>query len=321
MASRRALVTGAGGFVGQWLCRELVRQGWEVVGSSLTGAPGLGILAPEDHALVQWRRDDLLHADAVLQALEAARPDAVFHLAGVSFVPAAGADPALALDTNVGIAVRLLGVIEDMKAAGTADPVVIVVGSGEQYGRHDRAAQPLTESVDCRPITAYATSKLAQEQFALSAFRRSGVRVICTRSFNHSGRGQAPEFVLPGLARRILAAGAGGRVAIGNTDVARDFLHVEDVARAYLALAESGLAGDVYNVASGRAIAIGDLAVRVAGAAGVEVDFRPDAGLQRAVDLPYLCGSSQRLHDDTGWHARLGLDDIIRDVLADAGTP
>lgn len=319
MAARRALVTGAAGFVGQWLCRELVRHGWEVTGSSLTGAPGMRVLAAEDHTLVRWRRDDLLHADAVRQALHAAQPDAVFHLAGVSFVPAAGADPALALDTNVGIAVRLLGVIEEMKASGTADPVVVVVGSGEQYGRHDARAQPLTEDAECRPITAYAASKLAQEQFALAAFRRSGVRAICTRSFNHSGRGQDPAFVLPGLARRVRAAGPGGHVAIGNTTVARDFLHVEDVARAYVALAESGLPGEVYNVASGRAITIGDLAKRVAAAAGVDVQLRPDEGLQRTVDLPHLCGSSQRLHGDTGWQARLGLDDIIRDVLLDVG--
>src|SRR5690242_9512267 len=155
----RALVTGAGGFAGQWLCRELVRSGWTVTGSSLIGAPGAGIMSPEDHDLVSWRRDDLLHADAVRDAVDAARPDAVFHLAGVSFVPAAGRDPALALDTNVGIAVRLLDVLEERKAAGVLDPRVIIVGSGEQYGRHDLAALPLPEEAECRPISPYAASK------------------------------------------------------------------------------------------------------------------------------------------------------------------
>ena len=89
MAGRRALVTGAGGFVGQWLCRALVRDGWDVTGSSLVGAPASGILSPEDHALVHWRRDDLLDASTVGAAVEASAPDAVFHLAGVAFVPAA----------------------------------------------------------------------------------------------------------------------------------------------------------------------------------------------------------------------------------------
>ncbi|MDA1081101.1 MAG: NAD-dependent epimerase/dehydratase family protein [Gemmatimonadetes bacterium] len=318
MAVRRALVTGAGGFVGQWLCRELVREGWEVVGSSLIGAPPHGVLSAEDHALVRWRRDDLLHADAVRSTIDDAQPDAVFHLAGVAFVPAAGRDPALALDTNVGIAVRLLAVIEERRSSGTLDPVVLVVGSGEQYGRHDISSLPLPEDAECRPASPYAASKLAQEQFALAAFRRAGVRVVCTRSFNHSGPGQSPNFVIPGLIKRVLAAKAAGEgtTTIGNTSVARDFLHVEDVVRAYLALVEDGLAGEVYNVSGGKAVTIAQVAAQVAAAVGVDIEFVPDSGLQRAVDVPHLSGRNNRIRDDTGWIARLGLADIIRDVIA-----
>ncbi|MBM4195032.1 MAG: NAD-dependent epimerase/dehydratase family protein [Gemmatimonadetes bacterium] len=319
MATRRALVTGAGGFVGQWLVRELVRHGWEVTGSSLVGVPPHGVLSPEDHGLVQWRRDDLLHASAVRDAVDAAQPDAVFHLAAVSFVPAAGKDPALALDTNVGIAVRLLDVLEERKLAGTLDPTVVVIGSGEQYGRHDATAQPLREGAECRPLTAYAASKLAQEAFALASFRRSGLRVICTRSFNHSGRGQTPDFVLPALARRIREAVRSGAASIpvGNLHVSRDFLHVEDVVRAYALLAEDGLSGEVYNVASGRAVQIGELAAAVIRAAGATLSLVTDPGLQRGVDIPHLAGDAGKLREDTGWMPRLGLDDIVRDVLAD----
>ncbi len=318
MAERRALVTGAGGFAGQWLCRELVRHGWSVVGSSLVGAPAHGVLSAEDHALVRWRRDDLLHADAVRDAVDDARPDAVFHLAGVAFLPAAGRDPALALDTNVGIAVRLLDVLEERKAAGALDPVVLIVGSGEQYGKHDRSALPLPEEAECRPMTPYAASKMAQENFALAAFRRAGVRVVCTRSFNHSGRGQSADFVIPGLVRRVLAARrtSNASTPIGNTSVSRDFLHVEDVVRAYVALVEDGLPGEVYNVSSGAAVTIADVARQVAEALGANVEFVPDGGLQRTVDVPHLAGRNNRIRDDTGWFPRLGLAEIIRDVIA-----
>lgn len=318
---RRALVTGAGGFAGQWTCRALVRRGWNVVGSSLTGAPPVGILSPEDHALVSWRRDDLLYADAVRDAVDSAHPDAIFHLAGVSFVPVAGRDPALAIDTNVGIAARLLDVVEERRRSGVLDPVVLVVGSGEQYGRHDLKALPIPETAECRPLTTYAASKVAQEAFALAAFRRSGVQVVCTRSFNHSGPGQAADFVLPGLVRRVLAAkGSGaGTVAIGNTNVTRDFLHVEDVARAYIALVERGLPGEVYNVSSGRATAIGELARMVAEAIGAAVEFAPDRSLSRAADIAHLAGSNQRINNDTGWLPRHKLADIIRDVVAAEG--
>lgn len=317
MAPQRALVTGAGGFAGQWLCRDLVRRGWQVTGSSLTGDPGPGILSSEDHALVTWRHEDLRAAHAARGAIEAARPDAIFHLAGVSFVPAAGDDPMLAFDVNSGLAVRLLNDVRERRAAGTLDPVVLVVGSAEQYGRHDAAAMPLGEHAECRPRTFYAATKMAQEEFALEAFRSDGVRVVCTRSFNHSGRGQARSFLLPALVERVLAArgSRGAKVAIGNTITVRDFLHVEDTVRAYALLAERGFAGQVYNVCSGDGVSVGHLAAEVLEAAGVDATLVPDDSLRRAVDVPCLVGRNDRLRADTGWHQARTRADIITDLL------
>ena len=119
-----------------------------MTGSSLTGDPGTAILGTEDHAAVTWRHEDLRAQGATRGAIEASRPDAIFHLAGVSFVPAAGDDPMLAFDVNTGLAVRLLNDVRARKAAGTLDPVVVLVGSAEQYGRHDAAAMPLGEHAE-----------------------------------------------------------------------------------------------------------------------------------------------------------------------------
>jgi GDP-4-dehydro-6-deoxy-D-mannose reductase len=317
VGAKRALVTGAGGFAGQWLCRDLVRRGWEVTGSSLTGDPGTGVLAAEDHAGVAWRHEDLRAPHVMRGAIEASQPDAIFHLAGVSFVPAAGDDPMLAFDVNAGLAVRLLNDVRKRKAAGTLDPVVLLVGSAEQYGRHDASAMPLGEHAECRPRTFYAATKMAQEEFGLEAFRSDRVRVVCTRSFNHSGRGQAKSFLIPALVSRVLAARgrSNARVAIGNTITVRDFLHVEDAVRAYTQLAERGLAGHVYNVCSGSGVSVGDLAAEVMAAAGVNADLVPDDSLQRAVDVPCLVGQNDRLRDDTGWAPARTRADIITDLL------
>ena len=315
----RALVTGAAGFAGQWLCRDLVRHGWQVTATSLTADPGPGVLSPEDHALVTWRREDLRDAGAVHAALDAARPDAVFHLAGVAFVPAAGDDPMLAFDVNVGTAVRLLRELRERRAAGALDPVVLLVGSGEQYGRHDAVAMPLGEEAECRPCTLYAATKMAQEVFGLEAFRSDGVRVICTRSFNHSGRGQHQTFLLPALVERALscraAAGVRPAIAIGNTDAVRDFLHVEDAVRAYALLAECGLPGEVYNVCSGQGVTVGDVAREVLRAAGVDAPLAGDDALRRPVDVPMLVGRNDKLRADTGWAALRTRADIISDLL------
>jgi GDP-4-dehydro-6-deoxy-D-mannose reductase len=321
---RKALVTGAAGFAGQWLCRDLARHGWMVTGTSLTGEPGPGILSPEDYALVTWRTEDLRDAGAVHAALDAAQADAVFHLAGVAFVPAAGDDPMLAFDVNVGTAVRLLREVRERRAAGALDPVVLLVGSGEQYGRHDVLAMPLGEEVECRPSTLYAATKMAQEVFALEAFRSDGVRVLCTRSFNHSGRGQQKGFLLPALVERALAArtapdgrrrGPHPAIQIGNTDVVRDFLHVEDAVRAYVLLAEEGIAGEVYNVCSGQGVSVGDVAREVLRAAGVEAALASDDALRRAVDVPVLVGNNEKLRTDTGWMPRRTRADIITDLI------
>jgi GDP-4-dehydro-6-deoxy-D-mannose reductase len=313
----KALVTGAGGFAGQWLCRELVRRGWTVTGSSLAGDPGPGILSPEDHAPVAWRREDLRTDGTIAAALDASAPDAIFHLAGVSFVPAALDDPRSALDANVGAAVHLLHEVRRRRAAGVLDPFVLVVGSAEQYGRHAADAMPLHETCECRPRTFYAATKMAQEVFALEAFRADGVHVVCTRSFNHSGRGQAGHFLLPALVERAVAAKASGapRIAVGNSGTIRDFLHVEDVARAYRLLAEGAHDGEVYNVCSGQGVTVSDVAGEVLAALGVAAELEPDASLQRAVDVPLLVGSNAKLRADTGWAPAHSRADIISDLI------
>lgn len=317
----RALVTGAAGFVGQWVSRELIERGWEVAGTSLEATPPT--LGPNDAlASVQWHVADVRRGEELAQLLEATKPDAILHLAGVAFVPAAQGDPGAALETNVIAAARLLAEVKTRSAAGSLDPVVLVIGSGEQYGRHDASEMPLTEAAEQRPHTVYAASKTAQEHVALEAFRSSGIRVIATRSFNHSGPGQADRFVLPALVGRALAlrASDGRTLSLGNTTTVRDFLHVRDVARAYVDLVERGTAGEVYNVASGTGVDVASLARRVLALVGVDAIFNTDAALVRPAEVPVLVGDATKLRRATGWSPRLTLDSIIDDLIRAAAS-
>jgi GDP-4-dehydro-6-deoxy-D-mannose reductase len=250
-------------------------------------------------------------------ALDAARPDLVLHLAGIAHVPTAGRDAGLVTDVNVGGTARLLAALRERRASGVLDPTVLLVGSGEQYGRHDAAELPLAETAEQRPLTAYGASKQAQEAVALQAARADGLRVVLTRSFNHSGAGQAPSFLLPGLvARALQLRAAGGRtLAMGNQDAVRDFLHVRDVVAAYILLADRGVTGEVYNVCSGRGWSTGDLARRVLARVGVDAPVVSDPSLVRPVDVPALVGDNAKLRAATGWAPTLGLDDIIEDLI------
>ncbi len=345
----RALVTGAGGFVGQWLCRALLRDGWEVDGVSLEGEPKQGIMTATERAGVRWAARDLAAPDSeqrrtpgpnlesiqapmrptlddpadatdgsqwLNSAMAAYRPDAVFHLAGVAFQATAAADGERALSVNSGIAQDIVGAAHFAKQVGRADPIVLVIGSGEQYGAHPPEVMPLVEAASCAPKTVYGATKVAQERLALTLAKTVGVRVIATRSFNHSGAGQAPSFLLPSLVLRALEARRTGQpVRIGNTNVIRDFLHVEDVVTAYISLVSRGTPGEVYNVSSGVGVRVGDLAQEVLAAAAVRTPLEVDSALQRDVDVPVLVGSNAKLRAATGWAPVKSRSDIIQDLL------
>jgi GDP-4-dehydro-6-deoxy-D-mannose reductase len=296
----KILVTGSTGFVGRWLVRDLQGSGHEAVES------------PASAEL------DLTNRDAVAGLLDRVRPDAVAHLAGVSYGPDARRDPDLAFAVNVGGTETLIAAI----AAASPGAALLVAGSSEVYGRPRPEDLPLTEDAPTEPTQPYGLSKLAQERAALAAAERYALPVVVARSFNHTGPGQRPEFVAPALARRVLAARAAGdrEIPVGNVDVKRDLGDVRDVVRAYRLLLE-GLAagaigsGSVANVATGRAVAIREVLAILSRLAGVDAEPRVNAALVRADDPPEIVGDASRLRASTGWVPRLSLDQTLGDLL------
>ena len=318
--TQRALVTGGHGFVAQWAIHAMLERGWSVTAAGVGSLVESGPLDAARRAQVTWVELDVTQQQQVSDVLERAAPDAVLHLAAISHVPDALRNPAQAFEVNTVGTVRLLTEVARLRRASSCDPVVLVVGSAEQYGRHEPSAMPLAEDAPQRPLTLYAASKSAQEVAALQAHRSEGVRVVCTRSFSHSGPGQPAQFLLPALVARALALPAsGGTLAIGNGDTIRDFLHVSDVVDAYLALLERGQAGDVYNVCSGEGIRVRALAESVLQRVGVSAEISTDPALSRPVDVPAQIGSNAKLRRATGWAPRHTREDII-DALIHAAT-
>lgn len=312
----RALVTGGNGFVAQWAVRAMLERGWTVMAAGIGDSPASPVLTEDEVRRVAWRSMDVTRQDEVAAVVDDARADVVLHLAAVSHVPDALRNPGRAYEVNAVGTVRLLAELRRHRSAGTGDPVVLVVGSAEQYGRHEINEMPLHEDAEQRPLTLYAASKVAQEVAALQAFRSDGVRVVCTRSFNHSGVGHDARFLLPSLvARALRLRDEGGALPIGNGDTVRDFLHVRDVVDAYLALMERGAAGEAYNVCSGEGISVRELAKSVLRRAGVTADVTTDPAFSRPVDVPVLVGSNAKLRRATGWAPTRTRDDIIDNLI------
>lgn len=318
---KHALVTGAAGFVGRWVCAALLREGWSV---SATAQLSVKTDTSEANAPwgslhgVHWTPGDIRDPDLFRTLISASRPDAIIHLAAISHVQVAGNDLAMAWDVNLLASVRLLDAVSEQRELGAVDPVLLLVGSAEQYGRQDDSAMPLREEQPQFPITVYGATKAAQEIAGIQAFRSRGLKVITTRSFPHSGPGQDPNFLIPALFGRAVALKrepAGTPMIVGNVTPVRDFLHVSDVAAAYISLLDKGKPGRTYNVASGIGLSVREVANRVLGRVGVETTLEEDPTLVRPVDVPVLVGDATRLTADTGWRPTRRFDDILDDLF------
>lgn len=306
----KVLVTGADGFVGQWLTQALLGAGHSVTGAVRDGRAMPGRLTPAERAAVRWVPLDLLdHASVDQVAREPA--DWVIHLAAIASSVEAGRDPGHTWAINAAGTARL---VESL--AGEADARrVVVVSTSEVYGAGE--PRPRRETDPVNPGSPYAASKAEAEIAALEAGRRTGLAVMVARPFPHTGPGQTTTYVAPAFLDRIRLAQRTGAVAVktGNLDPIRELLDVRDVVQAYVALLERGRAGEIYNVARGEGIAIGDLFKRIAEAAGVRVLPEPDPSLLRANDVPHLVGDPTKITSETGWTASRPLAQTLRDLV------
>lgn len=315
----RVLVTGAAGFVGGWLLPALWKAGATAITALATETePGNASSVSHGEQPTRWILGDLRDDAYVSRVAQEAAADTVVHLAAVSHVPTAAADPVAAWDINVTATARLLHALRSQRDAEGTDPVVLLVGSAEQYGRHASHREQLDEDAVQAPRTVYAATKAAQEVLALQQWRAEGLKVVVARSFNHSGAGQAPRFLLPALVQRAVQlrdAAPGTPMPVGNRTPIRDFLHVSDVVAAYIALCQRGTPGEAYNVASGTGWSVQQVLDRVLARAGSHATPVEDPALVRPVDVPVLVGNPNKLQRATDWRPLRTLDDIIDDLI------
>ncbi|MBD9666541.1 GDP-mannose 4,6-dehydratase [Variovorax sp. VRV01] len=259
----RILLTGAEGFTGQVFAKRAVAAG---------------------HAVIALQ-SDLTHREALHQEVRALAPDAVVHLAAISFV--GHANEAAFYAVNVVGTTHLLDALLQLPARPAR---VLLASSANVYG--NTAQSPISESQSPAPINHYGMSKLAMEFMARTYNER--LNLIVARPFNYTGPGQDAHFLIPKLAAHFAARAPS--IELGNLDVEREFNDVQMVCDAYLLLLAHGEPGETYNICSGRPYALRRIIETFARMTSHNLRIETNPAFVRANEVHRLCGDTEKLH-------------------------
>lgn len=307
---RSVLVTGGTGFVGRWLTNALHRHLLSSAEITVTRHATSGSSAQDVVAC------DLRDADAVRAAITRCRPDLVVHLAAQASVGQSLASAAQTWAVNVAGTLNLAQAVAEFAPGAT----LLFASSVDVYGAAFNRGVVVEDSL-LAPLSAYGRTKRAAEDLLADVLSPDN-RLIVARPTNHSGPGQDDRFVLPSFADQIATIEAGRTppvIHVGALEAKRDFLDVRDVVDAYLHLlqAEPSSLREVYNIASGRSVAIRHLLDLLLANARVDVTVTPDPARMRPSEVPVADIDATRLRDTTGWRPTRDLETMVRDVLED----
>ena len=250
---------------------------------------------------------------AVQAEVLTAAPDAVVHLAAISFVGHA--------DDNAFYAVNVVGTT-NLLAALVQLPKrphrVLLASSANIYGNCTQS--PIAENQPPAPVNHYAMSKLAMEHMARSFGDK--LPIVITRPFNYTGPGQDVNFVIPKLVEHF--AQRAPSIALGNLHVEREFNDVQMVCSAYLKLLQHGEPGETYNVCSGQPYTLQHVIDTLTRITGHQIQVEVNPAFVRANEVHRLCGNPAKLQALLARHGctldNPPLEDTLRRMLAAAGT-
>jgi len=294
---KRLFVTGAQGFVGQYIQAAVQRDEHAV----------FEVVCAEDQY-------DITDRESLDRVIKRAQPDAVIHLAAQSHVPTSFSDPELTYRVN------FFGTLALLQSLAANDFVgrMLFVGSADSYGLVEEQDLPISEKQALHPRNPYAVSKVAAEALCYQWSQTGPFDVVIARPFNHIGPGQAESFAISGFAKQIAEIVAGLRVPelnVGDLQVTRDFTDVRDIVEAYLLLVLKGESGDAYNVGSGQERRLYELLEELIQIAGVSATIKIDSARFRPAEQRRVVCDASKLKIRTGWHPRHSINDTLVEII------
>ncbi len=310
---KKVLITGMTGFVGQYLAEHLVESSVELHGTyySDEGLNRLGNLKDK----ISLHKVDLTDKGQVEKLIIEVQPNEVYNLASQTSPSQSVKDPSDTLMTNT---LSELYLFEAIKNNSHENTRILAVSSSEIYGAIDPSDLPVDEDTPLRPITPYAVSKITQDYLALQYFLAHNLQIVRVRPFNHSGPRQPSKFVLPMFANQIADIEKGKQepvMRVGNLDARKDFTDVRDVVKAYSLLMEKGVAGEVYNIGSGKSVKIQYILDSLIRLSDKEITYERDDALYRPLDTPDIYCDYEKIKSLTGWEPKIPLEKTLKDTL------
>ena len=275
---KRILVTGASGFTGPFLVKALLARGYAVYSLGASGTEGETVVTA-----------DLLDKSSLEQVVQSVRPDAVIHLAALSFVNHDTAEDFYRVNT-IGT-LNLLKALDDLEPSPSR---IIIASSANVYGTP--AVEQISEDMCPSPVNHYGASKLSMEHLVAAGYPQLPVTI--TRPFNYTGPGQQERFLIPKIVSHFRRREP--VIELGNTDIARDFSDVRDIVGYYVALLEAEREVSPVNLCSGQAFSISEVLDMMADIAGYRIKVVVNPLFVRANDIPVLTGDNRRLAEVIG---------------------
>jgi len=307
-----ALITGITGFVGSYMAELLLSGRFEV------------------HGLCRWRsrtenidhiknklhlvEGDLLDPRSLQALMMDVRPTHIFHLAAQSFVKASWTSPAVTLEINT---VGPCNLFEAVRAC-QLEPVIQIACSSEEYGLVKPDEVPIKETNPLRPLSPYAVSKVAMDYLGYQYFRSYNMKIVRIRAFNHTGPRRGEVFAESSFAKQIVEIEKGIKkpvILVGNLEAKRDYTDVRDMVRGYYLAVEKGEPGEVYNICSGKTIAIRKVLETLLSLSRVKVKVNQDPTRMRPSDVPILLGDNSKFSKQTGWKPKIPFEKTMKDLL------
>lgn len=307
----KILITGAGGFVGTYLIKELQKSPEnEIFGAVFSATSDVSSLLPSDHVI----EGDLSNYDFAKNLVSKSMPDVIYHLAALSVVGTSEAKALSVINTNTTISYNLLEAVKNITPAAR----FVAIASANVYGAVIDSSKPINESTPIRPLNPYAVSKVSQEMLATMYHLAYGLDVVIVRPFNHTGVGQTTDFVVPKLAEQFARIENGeleSVIEVGNLDTVRDFTDVRDMVVAYILAAKSGKSGEIYNIGSGTGHSISDIINILQSLSTAKVEIKVKEELVRKSDVPILVCEVAKFKSICSWTPKISINQTLSDIL------